>query len=425
MKIKLLIIMTTIMLSNLQAQVDTVFVPYLGQVDIQFTFQLSKMNDRYLYNYRIHSFETSKQDIRRIRIQYKGDCIYDISSPLNWFSFRADLSPYARGRNFIAWGPDDYAYLIKAGNSLEGFQISSSGLPFIADYVVQGYFPTPSIEFGEEEPVIIGSMNTYENSKKGKTIGPACSPDPFVPVAFLDTLISYTNQSRALGWITNQPTADKYEGYFSRAQAELQRNDIRGARVFLDQVLRDVQSDSGVSLTSEAYALLRYNTEYLLGQLPEPPNPYLTVKLTNSRGELIPGGYLQYYEGGWKPAEDHGDGTFTVRTELASVKLRMIYEHGVQEKSNVPVKGNTVIFQTVLATVKVSDLQGRPLNDIEVRYYSGGWYSIGLTVDGVVTKELLPLGYKFRVIKGKVQAEKTQDLSIDSRVEFSLNVSGG
>ena len=269
MKIKMLIIMTTILVSNLQAKVDTVFVPYLGQVDIQFTFQLSKMNDRYLYNYQIHSFETSMQDIRCILIQYIGDCIYDISSPVNWFSFRGRVSPYTHSKKFIAWGPDDYAYMIKAGNSLEGFQISSLGLPFIGDYAVQGYFPTPSIEFGEEEPVIIGSMNIYENSKKGKIIGPACPPSPFIPTAFLDTLVSYTRQSKDLGWITEQAAAEKYEGYFTMAQNMLQQNRITETRAKLQEVLRDVEADSGAFLTSEAYALLRYNTEYLLSQISE------------------------------------------------------------------------------------------------------------------------------------------------------------
>ncbi len=44
--------------------------------------------------------------------------------------------------------------------------------------------------------------------------------------------------------------------------------DTSPARAFLQTVLTDVDIDSSSTLSSEAYALLRYNTEYLLEQLP-------------------------------------------------------------------------------------------------------------------------------------------------------------
>jgi hypothetical protein len=47
----------------------------------------------------------------------------------------------------------------------------------------------------------------------------------------------------------------------------LQSNDIAGARAMLESVLRNVRQDSTGTLTGEAYALLRFNTEYLLHQL--------------------------------------------------------------------------------------------------------------------------------------------------------------
>jgi phosphoribosyl-AMP cyclohydrolase len=102
----------------------------------------------------------------------------------------------------------------------------------------------------------------------GWTVGPTAPPLDLVPTVWLDTLSSYTSQSLLLGWITTQAIADKYLSYFSSARAELVQGDSAGARTPLQQVLRDVDIDSTTNLTSEAYALIRYNTEYLLSQLP-------------------------------------------------------------------------------------------------------------------------------------------------------------
>ena len=258
-----------LIIANLNAQTDTVFVPYLGQIDLQWTSQLKKTEDGFHYQYQIHCLESSKQDIWAIRVQLQGNCMIRHDAPLNWFSFRSDSNRYAGGRSYIGWGPDDFDRFIWAGTRMEGFQIITDGLPFIADYHVSSYFPPPHIEFGEEEPVIIGSMNMYENSKKGKTIGPACPPSPFFPAAFLDTLVSYTRQSGGLGWIADQQTSEKYETHFHSAQTSLQEDRLDDTRQTLYQVLQEAQTDSGAALTSEAYALLCYNTVYLLSQLQE------------------------------------------------------------------------------------------------------------------------------------------------------------
>ena len=49
-----------------------------------------------------------------------------------------------------------------------------------------------------------------------------------------------------------------------------------------------------------------------------------------------------------------------------------------------------VTYSTVLCTVQVKDQNNQPVNNAEVRYYSGAWREIGLTnSNGEITKELL------------------------------------
>jgi hypothetical protein len=64
------------------------------------------------------------------------------------------------------------------------------------------------------------------------------------------------------------------------------------------------------------------------------------------------GGVLEYYEGGWKSAEEGSEGTFSVTMESPSVRLRMTYKHGVQEKSDVPVTGNPCVFRKTGTNVR-------------------------------------------------------------------------
>jgi hypothetical protein len=154
---------------------------------------------------------------------------------------------------------------------MAGFSFRGPGLPSI----VKGYFSgnAVSLAFTGEPPSLMQELlvplRVFANDQVIRsTIGPMTPPTPFNVLTFLDTLASYTTRSRSLGWIEDQTTADKYLSYFSSARAKLVQGDSVGARTPLQQVLRDVDVDSSSTLTSEAYALLRYNTEYLLNQLP-------------------------------------------------------------------------------------------------------------------------------------------------------------
>ncbi|MFB3080363.1 MAG: hypothetical protein ACE1Y1_01125, partial [Nitrosomonadaceae bacterium] len=150
---------------------------------------------------------------------------------------------------------------IAPDSSASGFSYRSLGLPAIVSCYFEG--TTSGLAFPDEPPgdieFLLKPLRQFPaNRLQSKTIGPQDPPDPFSAEAFLDTLVFYTSQSLALGWIADQQTADKYEGHFSTAQTELQQADTTAARSELQTVLQEVELDSGSVLTSEAYALLRF-----------------------------------------------------------------------------------------------------------------------------------------------------------------------
>ena len=153
------------------------------------------------------------------------------------------------------------------------FSFEAEGLPGIVRFWSEGWAPW----FFNEDEIDSLLQEGYpesdlhaadENFLTGYTIGRRSTPNPFEGITFIDTITSYINQGRSLGWILDQPTASKYSTLFDSARGKLQANQIIRTRAKLDTVLMNVHSDSSAHLTSEAYALLRFNTEYLLKMLP-------------------------------------------------------------------------------------------------------------------------------------------------------------
>ena len=157
----------------------------------------------------------------------------------------------------------------------------------------------------------------------------------------------------------------------------------------------------------------------------EPPSgiPTFNVKLVDSQWELLTGGMLDYYEGSWQPAVDHGDGTFTLTTSRPAVSLRMSYEGGSETRQNVLVTNDTVVFQTTLVKVQLQNSQGKLIDQGLVQYYAGGWRDFGITSGGVASKELLPLTYIFRGTYQGVSTDLQQDISQNSSIIIQLNIS--
>ena len=157
---------------------------------------------------------------------------------------------------------------VKPGNSVEGIVLMSKGLPGIRNFTVMPdfqddlFFSNPDDTTNTDDIDSIRQVINYY----GITIGPTAPPINLIPTVWCDTLTSYANQSRSLGWIKDDATANKYLGYFSSAKTKFLQQDNVGARTVLLQVLKDVDIDSTANLTSEAYALISYNTKYLLAQ---------------------------------------------------------------------------------------------------------------------------------------------------------------
>ena len=144
------------------------------------------------------------------------------------------------------------------------------------------------------------------------------------------------------------------------------------------------------------------------------------VQLKNSLGNLIDQGTVQYYSGAWRSLGTTTNGITALELLPNTYSFRMTYGFISKDISQNIALNNIVTYSTVLCTVKVNNSQNQPVNNADIKYYSGAWREIGMTTNGVITKELLPASLSFRVNYNSTQRDMTQDISINNIVVFGL-----
>jgi hypothetical protein len=393
---------------------------------------IKSANDTLYYYYSVSNDLNSSQNIKKIWLKIDVDSLYASFATVDkdWLVggnheemlqvFQENIFPEGATKEKLLSGEMNFLSPagIAPGDSVSGLYVHYVSLPIISNYYLQS--DSKKIN-SADDPALqhqIFIQNLYDNSVSGKTVVPIKIPHPLIPLDFLDSLKNYNSQSYGLGWVQTQETRDKYNNYFTNAKNYLNQNNTAATKSELQLVLNECNTDSSTVLTSEAYALLYFNTEYLIEQIPD-TEPGLPVKLKDSQGNLLQGGSLQYYEGSWKDAVNNNNGTFNVITERTTVSIRMTYEGGSQQLNNVVVGPDTVAFQTVNTTVQLLNSQGNLITaDETVQYYAGSWREFGSIVNGVAAKELLPKQYSFRMTYGGANNDKQQDIGTDPVVVF-------
>ena len=210
----------------------------------------------------------------------------------------------------VAWFGVDTLFPVP-GDHLSGLMLMSRALPGIRSFEVHPYFNIyeyfPSIEDTSANAMTTTQMDSIREAVNyhGWTIGPTAPPMVFEASVWIDTLLSYTHQSVGLGWLGSGRDDDcdnderpqvgierNIERRLVMAQRDLQRGDSVKARRDLELLVNKVdrlwkrgqmvekrhEHERGdwwqhrkewVVMTSEAYALLKYNAEYLIDRLPE------------------------------------------------------------------------------------------------------------------------------------------------------------
>ena len=140
----------------------------------------------------------------------------------------------------------------------------------------------------------------------------------------------------------------------------------------------------------------------------------VTMKLLSSAGNELNGG-AQYYGGGWKT---FGSGTTTTSMELlpSTYTFQISWAGASQQMSQNVATSPSVVFKTILVTVKIQSSTNTELSGA-AQYYAGGWKAFG---GGTTTSsmELLPLTYTFQVSYAGASQQVSQNAATNANVIF-------
>ncbi len=144
------------------------------------------------------------------------------------------------------------------------------------------------------------------------------------------------------------------------------------------------------------------------------------LRLVDHAGNGLAGGTATYYFGGWRslPGNTSADGTFvyTLPADAAakpgSVSFSMTYQGSYGQQNAAQLATSNYTFTTTLASVRLVNSEGAPLDNGEVSYYGGAWRPVGVTSGGAASVELLPGPRSFAVVyKGTRQQLDGQPVS--------------
>ena len=230
-------------------------------------------NGNFRYDYALHG---KKRNLQKLSVflpwvDQREVPVSEIGEPPKWaHDWNDDFAQSTPKKSYWRFWRLPYAEWKKGeiplSESVEGFSICSPGLPAILKY---------EIFFRKKNPVVYFTKgyHTYSSVQEGtriltgKTIGPAAPPDPFDSQKFLERLSSIIDESLKEGWIEDKKVAQNLKKGLESARDAYGSGDKKRLESRLRDLLKKVEEEKDRSLLSEAYALLKYNVQYWLGQL--------------------------------------------------------------------------------------------------------------------------------------------------------------
>ncbi len=280
------------------------------RISVSVSGRVLKEEDKgvFLYSYSVKSNPQSEQDVWyfRIILPQKG-IIINATAPDGWGGPGWSGKPTKYGHLRQSELPPPYGIgwtaprgrNMKPSEIVSGFAFRTSfGLPGMVDYYAEGDAPLPRCPEGGAVNFIPGydDLTPYGPGIVGKTLGPTAPPADFKPIDFLNYIISLKQEAYNLGWIVQgrDDDKDKYEDEekgimksldkkLEKAKAELIKGDTKEAIEKLKSFIHEVaglykegkekeekhekEKEGHSHITSEAYALLKYNAVYLIERL--------------------------------------------------------------------------------------------------------------------------------------------------------------
>jgi hypothetical protein len=236
---------------------------------------IEPLGDLLVYRFELTNDRSAEQPLWQFRLYLSSHLkITNQTGPQGWESSYLN----EKGVLMVFWGSPAQSDIIPGG-SLRDFSITARSIPGIVQYYAEGYAPLPQ---GEADSIPgYDDLTPYGPGIVGKTVGPVLPPEPFVPMTFLDTLVSYKHQAAALGWVGQEGFVKQLDEKLDQSRDQLSKGHIKQARDKIEEFVKKLENEAKKTekdqdkkndkkwVTSEGYALLKFNAEYLIEKLDE------------------------------------------------------------------------------------------------------------------------------------------------------------
>jgi len=239
--------------------------PIKLEVIVKGVVRFDAAEKRYRYIYELTNLPTSEQKLVDFIVLTEADLEGVTKPDEHWWSkpLQPTRIPLFQSKKGWWWADVKYGREgIKPGQSEKGFSFESEGLPGIVNCYAQGYVP-PLRGVGEEPPAeIMESIEKLPRYLYGRTVGPVDIHSVSLET-LLGNLLTMIDESLRWGWIADTETVDFFKSELKETARLLKMGDKSAAERVLSEVINDAERLREKKLTSEAYAILKFNAEHI------------------------------------------------------------------------------------------------------------------------------------------------------------------
>lgn len=220
----------------------------------------------YLYSYSMTNLPSSQRILQSLYLETR-DSVRDVKAPeKSWYSrpFTEYLKGVFKADDGWSWAdtrPGQAGLL--PGEKAGGMEFQSAGLPGLVRCYVRHYAKLKGV--GEELPEALHAAidRVAWQIPQGVTIGPVKPPEPFYAAGFTRNLIRLLDVSVEQGWVNESRVAEELRVLLTGVLESLEGGGQDKALTEIGELLARVEQEKENGLLSEAYALLRFNLEFL------------------------------------------------------------------------------------------------------------------------------------------------------------------
>ena len=216
------------------------------------------------FNYTVKSGSKSLRALYEVKIFIQSD-LNSITKP------NSDWDLNYRKDDYISWAKVGGKFRgILPEQSEKGFSFSSEDLPGLVESTFSSKIMILFPDNGPSSDIRIKLDNLVDSTSHVpmETVGPVPEIKNLGIDSLKDQLSFYLTRScEELGWITNQGICNSLEVKLQNTKRHLENEKLKPAANTLNAFLNEVEGQKDKALSSEAYALLYFNGQYLLEKL--------------------------------------------------------------------------------------------------------------------------------------------------------------